>query len=131
MSRARNARPAKAVRVVRNAIEDGIQGEIFDMLKVRAIPYLIVFSIPNGGYRSWAAARTMKETGQLAGVLDILAIHPATRIPHFMEVKTPTGRLTDEQKEFSAKLETLGIPYAVVRSLEEAARQFDEWQMLT
>ena len=38
----------------------------------------------------------------------------------FVEVKTPTGRLSDQQKRFRKAIKTLGFEYIVMRSKEEA-----------
>ena len=49
---------------------------------------------------------------------------------YFMEVKAPTGRLSPEQKAFQADVENLGIPFAVVRSTDEAARYLKQWNAI-
>ena len=38
----------------------------------------------------------------------------------FVEVKTPTGKLSDQQKRFKKAVERLGFEYIVMRSKEEA-----------
>jgi hypothetical protein len=44
-----------------------------------------------------------------------------------MEVKTVGGRLSGGQQLFKARCDELDIPYAVVRSVEDAEMQLREW----
>jgi hypothetical protein len=132
MSRVLTSRKPKRVRVVANDIEDVIQAQIVSLLENHAIPLLIWFAIPNGGKRDIRTAVKMKATGTKAGVLDLQLICPRTLKPHFMEVKEPiNGHLSKEQEKFGEQCTLLGIPWAVVTSLEEAEKQLDEWQFLT
>lgn len=110
--------------------EDRIQAEIIDLLKVDAIPDLLYFSVPNGGERAWTTAITMKDTGQLKGMTDIVLIHPVSRIPHTMEVKTKTGSLDKDQRKVRDHCQRIGLPWALVRSRDEAQAKLGEWGML-
>lgn len=38
----------------------------------------------------------------------------------FVEIKTPTGKLSEQQKRFKTAVERLGFEYIVMRSKEEA-----------
>lgn len=38
----------------------------------------------------------------------------------FIEIKTPTGRQSQQQKRFQRAVENLGYEYIIIRSLEEA-----------
>lgn len=110
--------------------EDRIQGEIIDLLKVSAIPDLLYFSVPNGGRRAWKTSKTMKDTGQLEGMTDIVLIHPMSLIAHCMEVKTKDGSLGKAQRAIRDRCKALGIPWAVVRSRDDAQDQLTKWGML-
>ena len=44
----------------------------------------------------------------------------------FLEVKTPTGRQSDRQKHFQDLCEQHGIPYKVVRSVEDVEKYMEE-----
>jgi hypothetical protein len=46
---------------------------------------------------------------------------------HFMELKMPKGRLSENQKAFQEYCLENGIPHAVPRSLKEAIEIFKEW----
>lgn len=54
-----------------------------------------------------------------AGMADLLVIGGPNRVT-FLEVKTPTGRQSEKQKEFESLCLKHGVKYAVVRSVEEA-----------
>jgi hypothetical protein len=77
--------------------EARIQASIVEWVRTVA-PGVLIFHIPNGGYRSKAEAARLKWTGVLAGVPDLAIIAPGGRA-FFLEVKTATGRLSEVQRE--------------------------------
>jgi len=81
-------------------------------------------AIPNGGKRDAREAKMMKNTGLLPGASDLEIIIPGKTI--YVEVKTPRGVQSDEQKEFQQRVESLGFEYHLVRSLEEFKSIIDE-----
>jgi len=54
------------------------------------------------------------------GMSDILAVHVG--VPYFLEVKTPTGTQSAEQKLFQKDVEKAGGIYAIVRSIEDVQK---------
>ena len=62
----------------------------------------------------------MKEEGLLPGVADVALMIP-NKFHHacFFEFKTKTGRQSDSQKDWQAKITQDGYKYVVVRSVEE------------
>jgi len=78
----------------------------------------LIFSVPNGGSRHILEAKKLKETGQMAGVADLIVLMP-NGITYFFEVKTEKGKQSDAQIEFQSKVELLGFNYYLVRSLED------------
>lgn len=48
----------------------------------------------------------------------------------FVEVKTSTGRLSDQQKRFKKAVEELGFEYLVIRSKEEAVNLCEQLKKL-
>jgi hypothetical protein len=76
------------------------------------------FHIPNGGKRSAETARLMKRLGTMPGVFDIEILAPGPRT-FWIECKTDSGRLSEEQESFKVDLIRFGFPYAVVRSLDD------------
>jgi hypothetical protein len=80
-------------------------------------PQNIIFSVPNGGYRTKSEAMRLKATGLLAGVSDLIILRKNEVI--FVELKTATGKQSKEQKSFQEKVTKLGFKYYIVRSLVE------------
>ena len=70
------------------------------------------WSIPNGGFRTKSTALTMKNTGVLAGVLDLQLV--GNGWIHFIEMKMGNGKLSDAQKEFIKGITSFNISHDVV-----------------
>lgn len=87
-----------------------------------------LFAVPNGGARNIATAARLKEEGVVAGVADLFLAAP-NRHHHgfFIEMKTPTGRQSDTQKEFQKQVEARGYKYAICRTLHEFAEAVKEY----
>jgi hypothetical protein len=77
----------------------------------------LIFAIPNGGARDGRTGRTLKEEGVLAGVADICILAKGKTI--YIEFKTDKGTQRNGQKEFQSVCEHQGIPYIIVRSIDE------------
>lgn len=78
----------------------------------------LIFSVPNGGSRHILEAKTLKSTGQMAGVSDLIILQPNGKTI-FVEVKIEKGVQSDVQKTFQNKVEALGFKYYLVRSFDE------------
>ena len=107
--------------------EAKIQASIVAWARLVA-PDAVIFSIPNGGLRTKPEAALLKWTGVLAGVPDLAVIGPNGRV-HFLEVKAEKSRLSDEQKAVIDRLEGIGAPVRLARSIEDARAAFDAWQI--
>ena len=81
-----------------------------------------LFSVPNGGHRNIQTARSLKAEGVTSGVSDLLLLVPK-RDYHGLcvEVKTPVGRQSDNQKNWQRIIEAQGYRYEIVRSLDDFA----------
>ena len=77
----------------------------------------LIFSVPNGGTRNPIEAKSLKLTGALAGVSDLIVIQQ-NRIM-FIEVKIEKGIQSEAQKLFQSKVESLGFEYFLVRNLDQ------------
>lgn len=83
---------------------------------------VLIFSIPNGGYRHITVAQKMKQTGQVKGIPDLCI--PAWRL--FIEMKrTKGGAVSKEQREILDYLNGCGYTAVVCKGFE-AARDFIE-----
>lgn len=65
-----------------------------------------------------------KAEGTVAGVPDLLLFVPAIMVESCwrglgIEMKTPTGRQSQEQKDFQKMFEAAGYKYVIVRTLDE------------
>jgi hypothetical protein len=81
-----------------------------------------IFAIPNGGYRSQAAGAKLKAEGASAGVPDLFV--PAWRL--WIEMKRQKGgRVSPEQTDWIAYLESLGHTCIVCPGSENAQAQVD------
>jgi len=78
-------------------------------------PRSIILSIPN------SKNPLLRETGMMPGASDLMVIHNKGLIDdiYFIEVKTPTGRQSPNQKKFQEHIEQMVLGYHIVRSLEE------------
>jgi hypothetical protein len=76
-------------------------------------------SVPNGERRDPITAARLKVTGVKSGVADTFLPEPRG-IYHglYIELKTPTGRLSDKQKEFIAAMRKRGYCVVVLDNLE-------------
>lgn len=65
--------------------------------------------------------------GLCPGSADLIGIFTRDRVGVFIaaEIKTPTGKQTDEQVRFQRLVEQRGGSYAVLRSVEDARRWVD------
>ena len=83
-------------------------------------PNLRLYAIPNGGNRNVITASIMKREGVMRGVADLFLMHASNGYHGLhIEIKTPKGKQSPEQKafEYSALIE--GYEYKIARSLDE------------
>jgi hypothetical protein len=78
-------------------------------------PY-VVYAVPNGGKRGKLEAMRLRAEGVLAGIPDIHI--PALSL--FIEMKTPTGKVSPVQKEMHERLRKDGQIVAVCYSTQQA-----------
>lgn len=80
-----------------------------------------MFAIPNGGARDKLTGAMLKAEGVKPGVPDIFLPFPIG--PYhglFIELKTVTGRLSSEQRDWLQRLQHQGYAAVVCRGLDEA-----------
>ena len=89
-------------------------------------------AVPNGAHLAgdrMARIRqvaSMKADGMKPGFPDLVILGRDSRVG-FMEIKTPKGVLTQEQRNCRAELERDGHKYALVRSVEDAQAALVAW----
>lgn len=74
----------------------------------------------NGGKRNIIEAAKFKEMGVRAGFPDLILLIPNKFYPFMgIELKTATGRQSEQQKAYQREFERRGYKYVIVRSLNE------------
>lgn len=80
----------------------------------------LLVAIPNGGKRSRFEAAIMKGEGVTAGVPDLLLALPSGNSHGlFIEMKSPTGKLTDNQRCQIAAFNLVGYPTVICNSIDK------------
>lgn len=84
---------------------------------------MLLFHIPNGGWRNFKTAARLKKEGVVAGVADLfLAIPSGKRHGLFIEMKRKDGgRQSATQKKFEDAVHRQGFGYIVCHGWEDAA----------
>lgn len=109
--------------------EDAIHRSILGYLRTTLPSGWLVIHVPNGGSRHPIEAANLRRLGVVAGWPDLSIYGPGGC--YFMEVKTPKGRLSDNQNRIIDQLKDMGHPVAVVRSIEDAQAKVAEWSLPT
>lgn len=89
-----------------------------------------LFHPANGGFRTPAEAGILKAIGVRTGVPDLLLplASPSGKYQGMaLELKSPTGKLTEAQKRWLERLERNGYLTAVVRSLDDFIACVQTW----
>lgn len=113
----------------RARLEDNLQRAVCELLDIyQAQKKLNYFAVPNGGYRSKIEAMIMKDLGTKPGVPDLAILFPNGKTI-FMELKSPTGKISWFQHAWIGWLNDNGFPTRVIRTVHEA-QDFVNWYML-
>lgn len=80
----------------------------------------LLISVPNGGARNAITGAMLKAEGATRGVADLVLFIPNRHFHALLiEMKTRTGRQSDDQKQWQKAVEEMGFKYTVCRSLDE------------
>ena len=102
-------------------IEDDLQRAVMSYLRVVLPRTVRAWHTPNGGKRNAREAARLKAQGVMTGVSDILIMwnaYGALRMA-CIELKAPTGRLSEPQKDFLSFAGGVGCFTFVCRSVDE------------
>jgi len=86
-------------------------------------PNLTVYHIPNGEKRDIKTGVKLKNMGVLPGVFDLYCMDYKL----YIEFKTETGKLSDDQKWFSSKAKDTGHDTMVCFGFEDGVKKFTEY----
>ena len=114
------------------ATEIQVHKSIVDLLQLSAEPNVIWYHPANGEKRNIVTAVRLKRMGVHPGVADLAFVLPDGRHgrPAFMEIKSAKGRLSPDQKSFRDRCAAIGVPYALVKSLDDAQQVLRHWGAL-
>jgi hypothetical protein len=112
----------------RRSEEDTIQRSLVQHLKLRAVPGVFWYAVPNGGARSPVEAAIMKSTGTRAGVPDLAFLHEGRAF--YLEVKSATGRATEHQLQAISDINRAGGYAAIGQGIDACLRILEEWHLL-
>lgn len=84
----------------------------------------------NNNPRSAIDGARQKKLGLVAGTPDIMIVREGGSVA-FMEVKAEGGRLSPAQIAFRDQCASLGVPYAVVRSIDDVEETLAGWNFTT
>lgn len=100
------------------------------LLRLCARADCVWFHVPNGEYRSPRTAAKLKSMGVRAGVPDLALVLPDGGRTAFLELKTPKGRPSKEQKEFFRQATQAGALIGIAHTPEEVRRILTDWCVL-
>jgi hypothetical protein len=110
---------------VRRNDEERLQRAVVQLLTL-AYPALRWRAIPNGEYRSPRTAGRLKAMGVQPGVADLHITLPGG-LTGWIELKSETGRQSEEQRNFEIAERADGAAYNVCRSLDEVQATLKAW----
>jgi hypothetical protein len=114
----------------RNNPESEIQKAVVKFLQLQEnLGRLTYFSVPNNP-RSAATGLKLKREGMRAGTPD-LVIMAKDRVPLFVEMKAPKGRLTDDQILAADRLTEHGAVVTVCYSVTDVEMLVGNWLKTT
>ena len=114
--------------VRRQQPEAAIQRAVFEHLRIRPAAGVFSFHCPNGGARRPIEAAILKGLGVVAGVPDVIAIKDGRTFA--LELKTPGGRLSDNQRATHRAMLEAGVQVAVADNLDDALALLEGWELL-
>lgn len=115
--------------------EHDLQVHVFDVLRFneKADPRLKwIYAVPNGNYRSWKIGAELKLEGVKKGVSDICVPFPGVvngvSYPGaYIEMKSESGTVTSEQKEFLEFVSSQGYAVLVAWHYDPALDFMEEY----
>lgn len=112
----------------RSSPEADIQRAVFQHIRLRGVPGLFAFHVPNGGYRRPREAAILKGLGVTPGVPDIVLIHKGRC--YGLELKAKGGRPTDRQLSAMSAMDEAGAFVCIADGLDRALAVLEGWGLL-
>lgn len=109
--------------------EERLQVAIVEHLRLLAPANVIWYAVPNGEKRSKRTAGRLKAQGVVSGISDLAFVLSDGRAA-FLELKSPTGRLSPAQKAFGERCAAMEVEYAVSSDLDQCLSILRAWGVL-
>ena len=113
---------------MRSYPEQALQVAVADYLRLVLPPTVFWSAVGHGGGGRVRGA-ILKAMGLRAGVPDLFLIHGGRA--YFIELKTPTGRISTAQMVAHDAIERAGATVAICRSVDAVADQLRRWVIKT
>lgn len=128
----KEAETKKASKPKTRHIESETQIECVRWFRTAYMPYArLLFSVPNGGYRTRRTAAIMKAEGTVAGAPDLILLVPrGSYCALCIEMKTSKGRQSPQQKAWQKDAERVGALYIVCRKADDFRSIIDRYMQL-
>lgn len=108
--------------------EQQIQRAVVEHLRLRGMPGLVFFHVPNGGRRKPIEAAIFKSMGVRAGVSDLILLHVGKMFA--LELKAPGGRATEAQMAFQSDFDKAGGFCAMPEGIDAALATLEAWGLI-
>lgn len=109
----------------RGRAEEKIQTAFATWCKLCLGDDVLWLSIPNERKAPAAQIAALKAMGMRPGAADFLIVYQGRA--HFIEFKSPTGHVAENQRDFARAAGVAGAKVAVCRSSQAARHKLDEW----
>jgi len=107
--------------------EDDLQAACMRWLRLEH-PNVLAFHVPNGGKRNAREAAKFKRLGVLAGVPDVLIVHPSNFFNGFaVELKVKGGKASPRQKERLSDFHLAGWKQKIIYSFDEFEQEVNSY----
>lgn len=104
-------------------LEDQIQSAIVEYIATVA-PDVLCYAVPNASRRTDGGRASNGVAGLTPGIPDLALVLPCARSA-FIEVKSPRGVMSTEQKAMRLRMIRLGIPCCTARSIDDVRKFLD------
>lgn len=114
-------------RAKRDDAEYRLQVAVVEHLKLRAMPDVVWYAVPNGEHRSKATGAKLKKMGVRPGVADLMLILPPEGHSAALELKVNDNRASVAQGDFAADCRNAGATYAIAWDIDQALAILEAW----
>jgi hypothetical protein len=108
--------------------EDDLQISLVSLLQDVLRRGVVMAHVPNQGLRLVRYLKKLLRMGMKEGIADLLFFHEGRTF--FLELKSSTGSLNENQRKFRAEIEAAGFEYRIAKTLDAAIEIVKEWGLI-